>query len=116
MPYSNMWSALQSSLKGGATIANWTAARGLGGDPFQVEVLDRNSILVTGPGLTAPRPVRRAEFEAMYDVWDAYVRGELSRSQLPTTFHSKYIISLLHWLQERSGGGCLNLSGVPDMR
>lgn len=103
MSFSTVWSTLQTNLKGSTTIANWTADKGAWGESFEAEVLNSNSILVSGAEI-APRPVRRKDFEKVYASWERYSRRELPRSKLPNTVHSKYIISLLRWAQEQSGG------------
>jgi hypothetical protein len=49
--------------------------------------------------------VPRADFEAVYELWDDYTCGATARSIFtPVTRYSKYVISILHWPQERSGG------------
>lgn len=102
MSFSSVWSILQSNLKGSTTIANWTADKGPWGESFEAEVLNSNSILISGAEI-APRSVRRKDFEKVYASWERYACRELPRSKLPNTVHSKYIISLLRWAHDQSG-------------
>jgi len=105
MAFADTWAALQASLQAGATIQNWTAHSGAVGEPFEIEAVSRNVIVINAPGATNPQSVRRADFEAVYESWVEYVSGTVPRSAFtPLTRHSKYVISILHWLQKRSGG------------
>jgi hypothetical protein len=105
MAFADSWAALQASLQAGATIQNWTAFKGLVGDSFEIEEVGRNVIVVNTPGATTLQSVRRSDFEAVYEMWGDYVRGTIQRSAFtPITRYSKYVISILHWLEERSGG------------
>lgn len=105
MPFTNTWTALQTHLEAGATIPNWTARNGLTGDPFEVVSVSRNVILLDAPGATTLQAVRRTDFEKLYPLWDDYVGKQIPRSSFnPLTRYSKYVISILHWLEVRSGG------------
>ena len=105
MAFADTWSALQTRLPVGATIQNWTAHSGVVGEAFTVESVGQDAIVVNVPGAVAPQSVRRADFEAVYDLWGSYVGGATPRQALtPLTFYSKYVISILHWLQGQSGG------------
>jgi hypothetical protein len=103
MAFSDTWTVLQASLSNGATIDNWTAHSGEVGEPFQIQSIGNDAIVVTTPGAVTPQWVRRKDFEAVYELWDGYVRGRIPRSTFtPLTRRSKYVISLLHWLQNQS--------------
>lgn len=105
MAFSATWAALQTQLTPRLTIPNWTARSGAIGEPFQIERVDPGVIVVHAPGATTLQSMRRKDFEAVYGLWDEYVQGRLPRKTFtPVTRYSKYIISILHWLQERSGG------------
>lgn len=104
MAFIDAWAALQANLQPGAIIPNWTAHSGAVGEPFEIEAVSRNVIVINAPGATTPQSVRRADFEAVYDLWNDYVRGAIQRKAFsPLTRYSKYAISILHWLQTRSG-------------
>jgi hypothetical protein len=104
MSFADTWAALRAHLSEGVTIDNWTAYSGDVGEPFKIQKIGSDAIVVAAPGAITPQLVRRKDFEAVYELWDGYVRGRIPRSIFtPLTRHSKYIISLLHWLQNRSG-------------
>ena len=45
------------------------------------------------------------DFEAVYNVWAPYCRGQVGRAEIVrTTRVSKYVISTLRWLEEPSDG------------
>lgn len=103
LPFSDTWAALQATLFVGATIPNWTARKGRVGEPFEVVAITPDVIVVVAPGAATPQRVRRADFKRVHALWDDYVRGSIPRSAFtPLTRYSKYVISILHWLQENS--------------
>jgi hypothetical protein len=105
MAFADTWAALQSRLHVDAVIQNWTVHSGAVGEPFVIEAVGQNVIVVNAPGATTPQLVRRADFEAVYALWDDYIRGATPRSAFtPLTRYSKYVVSILHWLQGLSGG------------
>jgi hypothetical protein len=45
--------------------------------------------------------VPKAHFNAVWEIWALYTGGQVQRGELTElTFFSKYIISILHWLEE----------------
>jgi hypothetical protein len=107
MAFPDTWNALQANLSAGTVIPNWTAHRGAIGDPFTITDVTDTFVLVDAPGAKTQTPQRvpRADFEEVYDRWDDYVHGGLARSKFsPLTRYSKYVISVLHWLETRTGG------------
>lgn len=105
MAFANTWAALQASLIPGLTVPNWTFHNGTIGEPFLIEEVRPNVIVVHAPGATSLQPVGKKDFEAVYALWDDYAGGAVSRQTFnPLTRYSKYVISILHWLQQGSGG------------
>ena len=105
MTFADTWAAFQLRLQADATIQNWTFHSGAVGESFVIEAVGQNVIVVNAPGATTPQSVRRADFESVYELWDDYVRRATPRSAFtPLTRYSKYVISILHWLQGQSGG------------
>ena len=48
-------------------------------------------------------PYKKADFEKVWDVWPGYKLGKIQRQELmKLTRYSKYIISILHWLEENN--------------
>jgi hypothetical protein len=106
LPFTDAWAALQTTLFVGATIQNWTARNGHIGEPFEIVAITPDVVVVVAPRARTPQTVRRADFEKVYALWDDYARGLIPRSAFtPLTRYSKYVISILHWLQEHSGAG-----------
>jgi hypothetical protein len=105
MAFSDTWNALQACLSPGVSIPNWTVHRGLLGDSFTIATVTPAAVVVETPGAKLPQTVRQVDFQTVYDQWDAYCLGAMPRSDFtPLTRYSKYAISILHWLEERSGG------------
>jgi hypothetical protein len=105
MAFEVVWKALQTHLEVGTTIPNWTVHRGMIGESFRIDAVDQNAIVVNAPGATKLQSVRRRDFEAVYELWDGYRYGSTPRSTFnELTRCSKYVISILHWLEEQLGG------------
>lgn len=105
MGFPETWLALQGGLRDRQVIPNWATHRRATGEPFAIAALTRNSIVVDPGGGAGMQTVRRADFEAIDPLWGDYVRGVCPRTTFtPLTRYSKYVISILHWLQQRSCG------------
>lgn len=103
LPFTEAWAALQATLCAGTRIPNWTARSGQVGEPFEIGSINPDVVVIIAPGARTPQIVRRADFEKVYALWDDYVRGLVPRSAFtPLTRYSKYVISILHWMQEHS--------------
>lgn len=105
MAFADTWAVLRARLREGVTVPNWTAHRGFVGEPFAVEAVTHNIVVVSPPGAMSPQSIRKKDFEAVYEHWEGYLGGSIPRQTFtPLTRYSKYVISILHWLQERTGG------------
>jgi hypothetical protein len=105
MAFVQTWAALQAHLEPGTTIPNWTVHSGVIGEPFKIASISANMVMVDAPGAITLQSVRRTDVEAVYERWDDYLRREIPRKTFnPLTRESKYVISILRWLQDRSGG------------
>jgi hypothetical protein len=105
MPFANTWDVVQTGLAPGTAIPNWTAANGLLGDDFTVRDVTAGHVQVDTPGAKNDQIIPRADFEMVYDVWGPYCGGQVPRHEIrDMTRFSKYVISILHWLEGQHGG------------
>lgn len=105
MAFPDTWNALQANLFNGRVIPNWTVHNGDIGEPFTVTDVSDTFMVVNTPGAKSLQRVPRTDFEKIYDRWDDYTHGGLARSAFsPLTRYSRYIISILHWLEAQTGG------------
>jgi hypothetical protein len=105
MAFFSAWTAIQSSLSIGTSVANWTADKGLLGDQFTVVGVNPDFIEVDTPKAGNLLRVRRSDFEMVYKNWAGYTAGRIPRRVLRDgTRFSKYVISVLHWLELQLGG------------
>jgi len=105
VPFAATWSALQGRLAASTTIPNWTAANGFLGDSFTVTRITTGHVEVSTPGAQTIQTVPVADFQTVYGVWQRYCQGRVSRPQIrDATRFSKYVISILHWLEGQCGG------------
>jgi len=99
------WNALQANLTPGTVIPNGTAYHGAFGEPFTVAAVGATIVVVDPPGAQTEQRVGIADFRAVYDHWNNYCHGPmLRRAFRPLTRYSKYVISILHWLEGHLGG------------
>ena len=104
MPFANTWNALQTHLAPGTAIPNWRASRGLLGDSFVVSSVGANYVAVDTPGAQNRQRIPVADFQKVYAIWKGYCEGQTARATVrDATRFSKYIISVLHWLEQRVG-------------
>ncbi len=98
-----VWADLLQSATIGQTIGNWSAEKGDLSRWFTIEGVEENRIVVAGAGLTKPRSVYQADFEKVARLWPEYKQRRVPRQEVRNeSRNSTYIISLLHWLEERS--------------
>ena len=105
MSFPNTWAALQTSLKPGTPIQNWTEAKGHVGEDFTIAKVAPEFVEIDAPSASNMQRVSRMDFEAVYNEWPKYVSGQTRRPEIrDKTRFSKYVISILHWLELQSGG------------
>ncbi|MGO9271927.1 MAG: hypothetical protein ACLQOO_16955 [Terriglobia bacterium] len=105
MPFADTWNALQAHLTPCTTIPNWTASKGLLGDSFVVSAVGPNHIEVDAPNAQNRQKVPVADFQTVYPMWNSYCLGQTARAAVrDATRFSKYVISVLHWLEQQIGG------------
>ncbi len=100
MDFEKVWSALRLSLRPPQKIRNWTVLKGYLGDTMSVVAVHSSSIEVNTPGAVNIQVVPKQDFESVHRVWKAYKANRVQRQELtPMTRYSKYVISILHWLE-----------------
>jgi hypothetical protein len=105
LSFAATWSALQANLTPGTTVSNWTAANGFLGDTFTVTTVGSTHVEVDTPGAQNIQKVPSADFETAYNLWQRYCKRQVTRPEIRDATHfSKYVISLLHWLEGQCGG------------
>ena len=105
MPFINTWNALQNQLRQGTTIRNWTAHSGFLGDSFTIVSVSQRYIEVDTPGTQTIQKIPQHDFQIIYNLWDDYCVGKVKRLEIQhQTRFSKYVISILYWLQNNCGG------------
>lgn len=101
MALASHWVDLQSKLKPGQVIRNWTAAKGYIGDDFKILSVSSAAVEVIPPNAATVQRVSRKDFEYMCNNWEAYCSGRVTRAKLcENTRVSKYSMSILKHLSE----------------
>jgi hypothetical protein len=99
--FTAVWSFLQSNLKPGMEIKNWTAFNGYLGDTMKIEAVRSLSIEVDAPKAASFQMVPKDDFGKVWEVWPEYKSHKLKRYELTDiTRFTKYIISILYWYEE----------------
>lgn len=95
-----IWTDLQNRLKPGLIIPNWTVLKGYLGDTMRIQEVEDVEIVVHAPKAKNLQRVSKADFEIVWGVWEEYKNGRYQRQDMrDLTMYSKYIISILHWLE-----------------
>jgi hypothetical protein len=100
-PKTEIWAKVRNSINSGQPIPNWTTLKGYLGDTFEVVKIRDEHLEIETPNAENLIRVSREDFEKVWEVWPGYKAGKVRRQELtPLTFNSKYVISILHWLEE----------------
>lgn len=101
MSFSEFWSDLQTRLKPGDSIRNWTVKKGFLGDEFRIRAVSETFVKVDAPNAENFQHVPKKDFEVMYDNWEAYNSEQLTRGGLvQMTRFSKYTMSIIKHFKE----------------
>ena len=106
MLFQEMWQYILANIQMGQSIDNWTKDKGFIGDQFTIVNFGLNYIEIDTPKAQNIQRVSRQDFHDIYNVWDQYLNGTFKRHQIRDliTRFSKYIISILHWVEIKNGG------------
>jgi hypothetical protein len=104
MAFKQTWALLQTHLRAGDAVSNWTAHRGLLGDTFTVRAVQAASVEVLPPKARNIQRIPQRDFEIVYAMWNGYLTGTVPRPKIrDSTRFSKYIISIYRWLEQQCG-------------
>lgn len=102
--FEDIWNCLQHQLRSHTVIRNWTVLKGYLGDTMTIVAVNKESIEVDAPKAKNMLVVPKADFEVVWEVWSQYKNHRVQRQEIrDMTFYSKYIISILHWLETKNG-------------
>ena len=97
-----IWNFLQTNMKPGTELQNWTANSGYLGDSMTIINIRQNSIEVKTPKANNLQHVPKEDFEKVWSVWNDYKTQNVKRYELrDMTRFSKYIISIFRWYEEK---------------
>jgi hypothetical protein len=101
LDFNQIWVGIVNNLKPGTIIPNWTNLKGYLGDEMKVVEVKEDKLVIQAPKARKLIPVTREEFALIWPVWQGYKDGQVGRRQIcDMTFFSKYVISILHWMEE----------------
>jgi len=105
VPFIDTWNYIQNNLHVGDDTKNWTKNKQYLGDEFTISSLTPTQIDVKTPGAINIQKIPRIDFEDVYAIWQKYIGGTYTREQIrDKTRYSKYIISILNWVENVNGG------------
>ena len=105
MAFTQTWVALQGHLRVGTVVPNWTADNGYLGDSFLITSVGPQTIVADSPNAKNNQIISQNDFGVVYHYWNDYCSGIVPRNQIrDATRFSKYVISILHWLENQLGG------------
>ena len=98
--FEDVWRQLQRELYPQTEVRNWTVLKGYLGDSMKIVAVRAETIEVDAPRARNLVVVPKAHFKAVWEIWNLYTDGQVPRGELTEiTFFSKYIISILRWLE-----------------
>lgn len=105
MSFVDTWNYIQNNLGLGMSIDNWTKDNQYIGDPFEISNVSSTHIDIKIPKQHVPQ----IDFQGVYDIWPQYISGTYLRSEIRDniTRYSKFIISILKWVESSNGGTLL---------
>jgi hypothetical protein len=99
--FEDVWHQLHRRLRPGIIIPNWTVLKGYLGDNMTIVAMRAETIEIIAPNAKNLVVVPRAHFHRVWEIWALYTGGQIPRGELAKmTRFSKYIISILHLLEE----------------
>jgi hypothetical protein len=102
--FDSVWTRIQSSLKPGTSIKNWTLLKGFLGDTMKIVGVHSLYIAVDAPHASTTQVISKENFRRVWEIWPEYKGGIFPRNQMRAiTWFSKYIISILHWAEQLQG-------------
>jgi hypothetical protein len=100
--FDSYWHTILTSLAPGTSIWNWTALKGNLGDEMMVVEVSPESVVIKTPKAKDLQNIPKKDFQKVWELWSSYKLGQVQRQQIrEITFYSKYIISILHWVEEK---------------
>ncbi len=95
MSFDAFWADLKSFLSSRRLIRNWTAQKGYIGEDFEA-IYDFGYVVIY-PASATTQKVRRQDFKLVFDNWQGYINGVVSREALcESSRFTKYTISITH--------------------
>ena len=102
--FDDLWARLRSKLYVGLVIDKWSSQSGYAGKRSRIEKIDEEFITVSGQETADARCIPKHEFRRVFELWEGYNEGTVSRSDLvDLSFNTTYIINILHWLEGTNG-------------
>ncbi|HOH20775.1 MAG TPA: hypothetical protein PKX41_14010 [Anaerolineaceae bacterium] len=101
--FNKIWEKLMVVLTPGLMIPNWTELKGYMGDTMRIMSVSEEAIVVQAPLAKHLQRIPRDDFEKFWQIWEDYQSGRIPRGEITElTRYSKYIISILHWLETKT--------------
>jgi hypothetical protein len=104
MEIESFLSTIQTQLAPGTDIPNWTVDKGPLGDSFTVVSVSHKYVDVVTPAGKNVQHIPMNDFETVAKLWQRYINKEIGRNVVrDRTRFSKYIISILRWIEKGEG-------------
>ena len=104
MDFEQVWLLIQVALRSGDVIPVWSVAGQTRSAPFTIRLVEPTYLEVDPPAAQRSQRIEKAEFQKVYRVWPDYCNRSVPRHELrDLTQYSTYIISILHWLEGKTG-------------
>jgi hypothetical protein len=102
--FKDVWRKIRQRVSKGDDIRNWSYDNGYTGNVSHVEQVNYDEVVFSGERTNKPRHVLRTDFETVFEHWEQYKQGLVSRDVITKiSRNSTYILSLFHWLENEEG-------------
>jgi len=103
IPFNLVWNYIQSNLKQGMKVKNWTVDKDYFG--LDITIITKSYKFIEFDSSTAKtiQKVAKDEFEKIWKVWPDYKTQKIKRGEMVEfNRHTRYIIDLFHWYDEET--------------
>ncbi len=100
LKFDAFWQLCQEKLNVDDVIPNWSVSGNIRTKEFKISEIMQDSISYDSPTAENIQKVSKTQFEEVFDVWDKYKNGNITRAELRNNNNkTTYIIATIRYLE-----------------
>lgn len=100
LKFDEFWQLCQKKLNAGDVIPNWSVSGKIRTKEFKIVEITQDSISYDSFTAKSIQKVSKAQFEQVFNVWDKYKNGNITRAELRNNNNkTSYIIATIRYLE-----------------